>query len=1034
MPGNHIVLSFFCCAFCINVTAQDIPHFMEKLTREEGLSSNKINDLTQDDNGFLWIATTDGLNRFDGTEVVQYFHNDNSNSISHNYIYCLERLAGNFIAIGTQAGLDFYNSSTGKFVNFYYRQNNSLDEFSNIITRMEIDHNGNLWAASGTCIYIFDKQRQLTKVIPSSFTEADVTRKRLKFAEKMLPLSNGDMLLYLSTGLKIFSSREDKVVDLNRCALFNQLKFLDDLHETPAFRVFDEYTPAANVFKIFDKYFLVIKPSVDSLYLFDEKGKQLNNCYFPYNKYPYILWSQQLSTLDSNNLVFLFHNYGCADIPVSWKDNKPFLHSPPSLLFEEYEYDAAWRDAQGNWWLATAEKGLQKISPGKQYFKADTLIDQLTGQAIKYDINSISQYDHTLWASTYGNGFFEIDLQSGRHEQHFIHTAPSDRWPNFVWNIRQVSSDTLWVGTQAGLFWYCRSKKTSGRIPPYPGKPPSLDSVAITTQFVDSYGWVWMGLGKTHGVCSFDPGRHRFTWYPPNSSQGYPLRYPTLIAEDKKGDLWFVNDASGALVHRERSTGRFELIPLQTSSRKKLSNLSGIWCQDESTIWLGTVTDGLVKFDIPSRLVTIYGHERGLSNNHISSIYEDGEKRLWLVTEGDLSCFDRRSETFTSYSEKDGLPASYPTAYFYYDKNNGRLYTGGSSAVFHFNPDMLRPDPPPQKTIITAMHINGTLLMPEPGKTERFKSWQNDITIQFAAIDLSNGTRTKYAYRLLGEDTGWIMTGSQRQINFSHLAPGNYTFIVRASNSNGVWSDESASVSFYIKPPFTKTAWFYGMVLLATGGLFYGLYRFRLRQLIRTEQIRSEISKNLHDEVGSTLTNISLGTLLAQKQLNDKNSLNRILKRIYEDSQHVSESMREIVWSINPKIDTLGESLPRMLHYASELLEAQDIELKAEITPEIEYVKLNMQQRRDLYMIFKETVNNLAKHSKATLVNIKFVLDERKLVMMVSDNGVGFDTKTVLLTNGIKNMQERAQSNRWKLDIDSALGNGTTITLKAQIA
>jgi signal transduction histidine kinase len=168
--------------------------------------------------------------------------------------------------------------------------------------------------------------------------------------------------------------------------------------------------------------------------------------------------------------------------------------------------------------------------------------------------------------------------------------------------------------------------------------------------------------------------------------------------------------------------------------------------------------------------------------------------------------------------------------------------------------------------------------------------------------------------------------------------------------------------------------------------------------------------------------------------LNEKNSLNRILKRIYEDSQHVSESMREIVWSINPKIDTLGESLPRMLHYASELLEAQDIELKAEITPEIEYVKLNMQQRRDLYMIFKETVNNLAKHSKATLVNIKFVLDERKLVMMVSDNGVGFDTKTVLLTNGIKNMQERAQSNRWKLDIDSALGNGTTITLKAQIA
>jgi signal transduction histidine kinase len=144
--------------------------------------------------------------------------------------------------------------------------------------------------------------------------------------------------------------------------------------------------------------------------------------------------------------------------------------------------------------------------------------------------------------------------------------------------------------------------------------------------------------------------------------------------------------------------------------------------------------------------------------------------------------------------------------------------------------------------------------------------------------------------------------------------------------------------------------------------------------------------------------------------------------------------MREIVWSINPKIDTLGDALPRMLHYASELLEAKDIELKAEITPEIESVKLNMEQRRDLYMIFKETVNNLAKHSKATQVNIQFELVDKKLIMVVSDNGTGFDTRAPLLNNGIRNMQERAQGHRWKLDIQSVFGAGTTITLKAQIA
>src|SRR5258706_1606329 len=138
MPAyKRIAIFFLFCYICfIHGAAQDIPHFMEKLTTKEGLSSNKINDIAQDDNGFLWIATTDGLNRFDGTEVVQYFHNDKTNSLSHNYVYCLEKLPGNYIAIGTQEGLDFYNSNTGKFSNFYYRQNNSLDEYSNIITRL----------------------------------------------------------------------------------------------------------------------------------------------------------------------------------------------------------------------------------------------------------------------------------------------------------------------------------------------------------------------------------------------------------------------------------------------------------------------------------------------------------------------------------------------------------------------------------------------------------------------------------------------------------------------------------------------------------------------------------------------------------------------------------------------------------------------------------------------------------------------------------------------------------------------------------
>ncbi len=1034
--NKYITALFVCsCSFFLNnAAAQDIPHFMEKLTREDGLSSNKISDIVQDDNGFLWIATTDGLNRFDGTEVLQYFHKDNSNSISHNYIYCLAKLADNYIAIGTQAGLDFYNSNTGVFTNFYYKQNRPVDEFSNIIPRMAIDAKGNLWAASSSCIYVFDSQRRLKNVIPSGFSETDITRRRLKFIDKMLPLSNGDMLFYLSSGIKIYSSQEKKLVDLENSPWLHQLKFLYDLSKVRSFQKSDEYTPYANVFKIFDRYFLCLKPGIDSLFVFDEQGRSISNCYFAYNKYPYILWSQQISMIDSGRLLFLYHNYGLASIKITWQNNNPIIHSLSPLLFENYEYDAALSDRQGNWWLATTEHGLQKISPGKQYFTSDTLIDNLTGKPIGYEINFISKYDNTLWVSTYGNGFFEVDLRSGSYKQHVITIKPENRWTNFVWNVRQVTTDTLWVGTQAGMFWYCLSNQKSGRIPDYPGKPFGLDTFAITTQFPDSRGRVWIGLGRGNGVCCFDTKTRHFSNYPGNSPDGYPFRYPTIITEDTKGNLWFVNDASGSLAFLGRDDEHFRVVKLQTDSHKRVSNLSALFCKNDTTLWLGTITDGLVKYNVPSGSVTMYGHEKGLSNSHIGSIYEDNDKRVWLATEGDLSSFDERSETFINYSEKDGLPASYPTSSFYYDEKTKRLYTGGGAVLFYFDPGKMNAEQQPGETMITAMYVNADLLMPDPDKMERFGYWQNNITIQYSAIDLSNGPGTKYAYKLLGEDTGWVMAGHQRQINFSRLAPGHYTFIVRASNNNGRWSTRTASVRFYIKPPFTKTIWFYALILVGIAVLFYAMYRFRLRQLTNTEQVRSEISRNLHDEVGSTLTNISLGSLLAQKQMNDLKGLNKILKRIYEDSQHVSESMREIVWSINPKIDTLGESLPRMLHYASELLEAEDIELHAEIAPEIEKVKLSMQKRRDMYMIFKEAVNNLAKHSKAKRVNIQFSLTGKIFAMKVADDGIGFDTNTTHVNNGLKNMQERAQRHHWKIFIRSEKGKGTSIMLHAQIA
>jgi len=1017
-----------CCSFFIIAAAQQLPHFSENLTTENGLGSNTINDVAQDNNGFLWIATSDGLDRFDGTEVVQYFHEGNKNSLPHNYVYCLKKLPENYLAIGTQGGLSFYNINNGVFKNFYYKHDAAMDEYNNTILELETDSSGNLWALSRNCIFIFDSNLQLKKLISSAFTKADAIKERLKFADKILPLSNGDVLLYTyNEGWSIYSFKTGKLIPAKNSPVLKQLNFLNDISPPHV----NKYFAATHLFTVFKKYFACIPANKDSLFFYDMNGNKVSSCFLPYNKYPYVMWDQHLSVIDSNKILFLFHNKGFAVIPVTWKHDQPVLHELSQVLFNDREYNTAFCDMQGNWWLAAYETGLQKISPYKQYFNGEQLIDENTGEHIKSEIVSLNKFNNTVWIASYGDGFFETDISTGKQQQHLFYNTGNDTWANHVWNFHRVSDDTLWIGTQAGMFWYKISSQKYGRLHSYPGKPAAIDSLPITTQFTDSHGLVWMGLGKGKGVCYFDNNKKSFTYYPGNSDQGYPLRYPTCIAEDAHNNLWFVNDASTMLVYWKRSTNQFKTITLPSAIQKQVGNLNGIWYKNDSSVWLGSVTSGLIKFNPVFGLITVYDHQNGLNNNHITSIFEDAKKRLWLATEGGLACFSQHTGNFINYTQKDGLPVQYPTDEFFYDTSSHLLYAGGVGAFFYFNPSMISFNQPPQKTFITAMQVNGKPYLINKNKPAKFKSQQNDITIQYAAVDLTNGAATKYAYKLIGEDTGWINAGSQRQINFSHLAAGNYVFMVRAANNSGIWSSRTASIQFTIIPPFTQTILFYVLILVGIAGIFYALYRFRLNQLMRTELVRSEISKNLHDEVGSNLTNISLSSLLAQKQMSNKDAVNRLLQRIYEDSQTVSESMREIIWSINPKIDTMSDALPHMLRYASGLLEANNIQLQAEIMPDAEQLKLNMKERYDVYLIFKEAVNNIAKHSKAGYAQIKFSLVNNKLVMVIADDGKGFNINDPLINNGLRNMQERAHVHKWKLRVVSQPGCGTTIELNA---
>ncbi|MFL5808546.1 MAG: two-component regulator propeller domain-containing protein, partial [Flavisolibacter sp.] len=327
-----------------NTLAQPTPNFLERLTTREGLSSNKINDIVQDEDGFLWIATPDGLNRFDGTEKRHYYHVDSLNTIINNYVNCLKKFHGNHIVIGTQGGLSFLNPRTGVFKNLYYYGKGALADYDNVITELQVDTKGNLWAVSKNCIYIFDSVLQLKRIIFSHYTESDAATQRLNFVEEIFPLSNGNMLLYLNDGWYICSAALKEPVKLEKSLLSSPLHFISETTSPGFNKKDDHYFPAANIFKLPGPYFIRIQPRKDSLELFDETGVKQSSCFFPYNKYPFISWSQKLAIIDSTRLLFLFHNYGLMEIKLTWQNNIPSITRLSPVLFEKEEFVTAMKD------------------------------------------------------------------------------------------------------------------------------------------------------------------------------------------------------------------------------------------------------------------------------------------------------------------------------------------------------------------------------------------------------------------------------------------------------------------------------------------------------------------------------------------------------------------------------------------------------------------------------------------------------------------------------------------------------------------
>ncbi len=597
----------------------------------------------------------------------------------------------------------------------------------------------------------------------------------------------------------------------------------------------------------------------------------------------------------------------------------------------------------------------------------------------------------------------------------------------------QTVNGEWWVGTGEGLYRYPAAPRlTSLRLTrPLAVYTPAdgLATSQVFRLFGDSQGNVWVSTisSTTTGFARWDArDGHVIDLAASPGLTSLPDRLARAFGEDRSGNVWMA--FSGGLARYGQ--GRFMLF----ASRDGVPGLvTDIFVDRSDRLWLASAQAGLVRVDgehLEHPEFVSYGTAQGLSSNRAEVIAEDAQGFLYVGGGQGVDRFDPATGRVRHFTSADGLPTGAFTAAL--RDRAGALWFGMTSGLARLVPAPTTPSGPPP-ILISSLRVAGAL-WPISATGERsvtlpdLAPTQNALQIDFVGLGFGTGDVLRYRYRLDGSSDDWSAPGVQRSVTYANLAPGRYRFVVRAMTSDGTASAEPAAITFTILSPLWRRWWFVSLGALALGVIAFALHRVRLARLLEIANVRTRIASDLHDDIGANLTRIAFLTETA-RGTSGPGQEDSPLASIASIARESVSSMGDIVWAVNPARDTLLDLTLRMRQHAEEVFTQRGVELDFHAPDAGVGVRVGADVRRDLLLIFKEVVNNAARHARCGRAVIELRLDESGLVLVISDDGVGFDTSVAGAGQGLVSIQRRAKRMKGMLAIASGPGAGTSVVL-----
>jgi ligand-binding sensor domain-containing protein/two-component sensor histidine kinase len=679
-------------------------------------------------------------------------------------------------------------------------------------------------------------------------------------------------------------------------------------------------------------------------------------------------------------------------------------------------------DRDGGLWIGTHSGGLHRLAaePIVSYTRVDGLDDPNVARIVE-------SRDGRIYAATERRGIVEIS--GGR--AHPISGSERPPFHNVQHALLQDRRGDWWVGTQTGLYRFdgpALQLERGRRFDDADGIPATID--VFGELYEDSDGSIWVASADNIAY-RYDPSRSRPPYFDRlDLASAAPSSPPRLYLRDRAGTLWLAPFVGlWRLVD-----GRIERFTPGDGFPDPDANTRDLYEDSRGWLWIALRFSGVAVTKAPHAErppFTTYGTVNGLVSDAVWSITEDLDGRIYLGTGRGLDQIDLSTGRIRSFTPAEGLAGDLVNACM--RDSRGSIWVGTTGGISRIDPRAERGTHLPPPIFIARVTIAGEdVALPERGSRVveglALPAARNNLAVEHVGIGDSRGPLL-YEWRLDGAEEAWSRPSSQRSVHYARLAPGLYRYMVRAMSADGLPSAEPAVVEFEILTPFWRQGWFLVVAGALAGALSFGAHRLRVRRVLAMERIRRQIATDLHDDIGSGLSQIAILSEVVKRGAEPK--LQSTMDEVARLARSMRDAMSDIVWAIDPRKDRLADLVQRMRQTALNLLEVNGVrvDFEAPAEPELDRIGLTPDQRRQLLLIFKEALTNIARHASATHARVRIEPAGRRLRLAIVDDGRGFDPALGSDGHGLESFRLRAAALNGRLHVDSAPGRGTRVEL-----